>query len=797
MSAGLAPSSPPLRPARWRRLVAGALAVVLSLPGPMASWAANHPLTMLPDVNTINYVVNVDWDFDNAPTQVANPAQRLDRDYITQVLRSFAQAKFTMTEGRHRVGTVHVYRNRRFGDNVDIRLINTDGRSSAHVAGWGNRGSTSYNHLAFEGRAETITQLGRVIAHEIGHYTYGLYDEYREAGTPLNLAARGAPSDVDTARNSIMNDHLQWSNLSTPADYADPAQRQTAQARVYATRPDLSGGSAWETLTRRPALDPEAVRGSRTFFEAFAGIDPQTMRLTQPTAGFDAALRIVYVPNPGFRDVIVVDRTLPTERYSQLIQAARALVSQAGTDTQFGIVVSPPVGSESTVALTTATEEGKRSVLAALDSMTPTAGTFDAQTAVNQAINLLRPARQAGDIGTVHLLTGSEQSVPQEVQDAVRNAQVVVNALGLTGGSGALRSAIRERALKSSVTGTAVNLSQLALASGGAYSASRDGADAARDLLRGVKEAHAQAHAILRMDGADPLPAGGRMEIPVRVANGAVDGNVQIDLTFDPADAAGLSFSLIHPSGTVVTPNHLPDGVQFELDAADGVASFLLASDLASRGGVWKVVAQSSRAMSDGIGVDIWSDSAIVLAGAVSGGTAGAVSAPVLRVRLGGEKSIRDAVVKADIYREDGTLALGGVVLRDDGVAPDDRSGDGVYAASLAGQLPAGEYFAIVQAETGAASRIASLGALIKGARNEETPVDLMVRVAEVVFALDASGPGVLQPTSGGEVATPSADEGSGGGCVAGTTGRDGSLLLLLTLALVGLALRRRTAARP
>lgn len=778
----------------WRRLVAWALAATLCLPGPMASWAANHPLTQLPDVNTINYVVNVDWDFDNPPTQVVNPAQRLNRDYITQVLRSFAQAKFTMTEGRHRVGTVYVYANRRFGDNVDIRLINTDGRSSAHVAGWGNRGSTSYNHLAFEGRPETIFQLGRVIAHEIGHYTYGLYDEYREAGTPLNLSARGSPSDVDTARNSIMNDHLQWTNLSTPADYADASQRQTAQARVYATRPDLSGGSAWETLTRPAAQDPEAVRGARTFFEAFAGIDPATLRLTQPTAGFDAALQVVFVPNPVFRDVIVVDRTLPTERYSQLIQAARAVVSQAATDTQFGIVVSPPVGNEAVVALTTATEEGKRSVLAALDSVTPTAGTFDAATAINQAIALIRAARQPGEVATVHLLTGSETSVPQEVQTAVRGAQVVVNALGLTGGTGALRAAIRERALKASVSGTAINLSQLALASGGAYNASRDGADAARDLLRGIKEAHAQAHAILQMDGADPLPAGGRIERSVRVAAGAVDGNVQIDLAFDPADAAGLTFSLVHPSGQVITPASLPEGVSFELDAADGVASFLLGAEITNRAGTWKVVVQSARAMSDGIGLDVWSDSTIVLAGAVSGGTAGAAGAPVLRVRLGGEKSIRDAVVTADIYQEDGTLALGGVTLRDDGVTPDDRAGDGLYAASLAGRLPAGEYFAIVEARTTSASRIASLGALIKGARNEETPVELLVRVAEIVFALDSAGPGVQQAATDNSSPPAAAEQDGGGGCVASTSGRDGSLALLLALALIGLALRRRTA---
>ena len=170
------------------RSLAAILMTAMAVPYNPAAWAANHPLTGLADTNTLDYVVNVDWDFDKPPTHIANPSQVLDRTYITSVLRQMAQSKFTMTEGRHRVGTVYVYKNAQFGNNVDIRMLNTSDRSAANVSGWGKRNFTSFNHVAMNGQPESIQGLGQVITHELGHYTYGLFDEYREEGKALDGA---------------------------------------------------------------------------------------------------------------------------------------------------------------------------------------------------------------------------------------------------------------------------------------------------------------------------------------------------------------------------------------------------------------------------------------------------------------------------------------------------------------------------------------------------------------------------------------------------------------------------------
>ena len=135
--------------------------------------------------------MNTDWDYDAAEPRVVSGVRpndteatqfTLDRAYVTRIIRAFARTNYTMTEGRHRIGTVYVYRNSQFGNNVDIRLLAAKpGRSNASVSGWGKPGKTSNNYVldaTAGGAPETALGLGQVVAHEKGHYTYGIYEEY-------------------------------------------------------------------------------------------------------------------------------------------------------------------------------------------------------------------------------------------------------------------------------------------------------------------------------------------------------------------------------------------------------------------------------------------------------------------------------------------------------------------------------------------------------------------------------------------------------------------------------------------
>ncbi len=794
----------------WNKAVICAVAGALALPINFSAHAANHALTAVVNVNTIDYVVNVDWDFDNPPVQINNPGQVLDRAYITSVMRVVAQSVFTMTEGRHRLGNIFVYRNKQFGNNVNIQFINSNGRSSANVAGLNSRNSSSFNHLSFGNAPESVVQLGKVIAHELGHYTYGLYDEYVEAGKALDLGDPGSPSQSDNAKNTIMNDQNAFVSLSTPADYANPLTRQTAQARVMAVGAGLTGGSAWETLVRAADQDPAGARAQgRTFFEAFRGIDPAALQLTRPVVGFDDSLNMVFAPNPQFRDVIVVDRTLATDRFADLIKAAKALVGQAKADTQFAIIASPAVAgagaaSSTVLGYTDSSAEGKQALSAALDSLqniqSGTTGTFDSLSSFTQAYRLLAVARKPGDMSTLHLLTGAEASLPVEAASSARLAKVSVNPLGLTGGSATVTAERSSQARTQSAASRSVGLAELAVMTGGSFNRAKTGAEAAKDVVRAINGTHAAAFASLSTDASPPLNAKDTFSSSFTVAGSAIDGEVTAHLFFDPKDAASLKFSLIAPNGAVYTGSSPLAGIEFIAEPAFGEANFIIAGDASARAGKWTVRAEANAQTADGIGVEISSDSLTALSGEFLGGTVGNSGAPTLHAKLGGEKSIKGALVTADVYDAEGRLVLANIVLKDDGVLPDARAGDGQYALSLAGLLPAGEYTAVFKAITNASSRIASLGALIKGARDEELPVEVIGRVSEFGFVLEAGAPGVMAPSTPAAAAAAAASAGfggaGGGGCSMNPSGTDAGLALLLLTALAGGAMRRRQSRR-
>ena len=795
-----------------KKAIICAVACALTLPVNFSVHAANHALTAVVNVNTIDYVVNVDWDFDNPPVQANNPGQVLDRAYITSVMRVVAQSVFTMTEGRHRLGNIFVYRNKQFGNNVNIQFINSNGRSSANVSGLNTRNSSSFNHLSFNGSPESVVQLGKVIAHELGHYAYGLFDEYVEAGKALDLNDPGSPSQSDNAKNTIMNDQNAFVSFSTPADYANPLTRQTAQARVMAVGAGLTGGSAWETLVRAADQDPLGARAQgRTFFEAFRGIDPAVLQLTRPVTGFDESLNMVFAPNPQFRDVIVVDRTLSADRFSDLIKTAKALVGQAKADTQFAIIASPAVAgagtaSSTVLGYTDSTAEGKQALSAALDSLqnlqAGTAGTFDSLSSFTQAYRLLAVARKPGDMATLHLLTGAEARLPVEAASSARLAKVSVNPLGLTGGSATLTAERSSQARSQSAASRAVGLAQLADMTGGSFNRAKTGAEAAKDAVRAINETHAAAFASLSADASQALAAKGTFNSSFTVAGSAIDGEVTAQLFFDPRDAAKLKFSLIAPNGAVYTASNALAGIEFVIEPAFGEASFVIGSDAAARAGRWTVRAEANAQTADGIGVEVSSDSLTALSGEIHGGILGSTGTPFLHAKLGSEKSIKGAVVTADIYDADGQLVLANVAMKDDGVTPDARAGDGQYALSLTGLLPPGEYTAVVKAVTNVNSRIASLGALIKGLRDEELPVEVIGRTSEFSFALEAGAPGVMAASTPASSvpSAPSASVGFGGsgsgGCSMNPSGTDAGLALLLLAALAGGAMRRRQSRR-
>ncbi|MFZ4478794.1 MAG: MYXO-CTERM sorting domain-containing protein [Rhodoferax sp.] len=269
-----------------RMLAVAAVTSSLALQPTGLTHAANHSLSSIKDTHIIHLTANVDWNYDGpAPMQLGTTGVVLTKTVIEEkVLRETARSIFLMTEGKHRVGNIYVYKNSKYGNNVDIRLLNQTGRSNAHLASWQVNAGRSANFLSIESEDEKkkkyiysypLGDYGKVIAHEMGHYIYAVLDEYAgsEADTKYGPSF---PNLGDNVRSTIMNDSSLFTRFSVAGDYPGNGENRTAQARIYGNPAKaLSAGSQWEMLVTDPRNDTTAAKkdhlGNRKWFEAFKG----------------------------------------------------------------------------------------------------------------------------------------------------------------------------------------------------------------------------------------------------------------------------------------------------------------------------------------------------------------------------------------------------------------------------------------------------------------------------------------------------------------------------------------------
>ncbi|MGQ7846365.1 VWA domain-containing protein [Granulosicoccus sp. 3-233] len=188
-------------------------------------------------------------------------------------IEEFADAVFQMTNGKHKIGTVTMFRDGDQANNADVQWIENCSLNSgprAHPSGFGVPGKRIYfctNWTGAPNAMDTPKGAGFTLAHEWGHYSYGVYDEYIASGT-TNCGLLGLfcppiwlPRSTDTASiPSIMNN--QWAAANGSVDYLEFS---TSGVEPYLSN---AGGDAtnahfrtfqepaWDTLTRDPGTDP-------------------------------------------------------------------------------------------------------------------------------------------------------------------------------------------------------------------------------------------------------------------------------------------------------------------------------------------------------------------------------------------------------------------------------------------------------------------------------------------------------------------------------------------------------------
>lgn len=200
-----------------------------------------------------------------------------DQNRFEAKIEEFADAVFQMTNGRHKIGTVTMFRDGAQANNVDVQWIENcaSGKGPrANPSGFGVPGKRIYfctNWVGAPNLMDTPKGAGFTLAHEWGHYTYGVFDEYVGSGSCNALGLFCPPIWFPQAGDtpsvpSIMNN--QWNAVSGSQDYLEfstngvapysNGQGSNAQSRTFLE-------PAWETLTRAPGTDPRhSFLASRT-----------------------------------------------------------------------------------------------------------------------------------------------------------------------------------------------------------------------------------------------------------------------------------------------------------------------------------------------------------------------------------------------------------------------------------------------------------------------------------------------------------------------------------------------------
>lgn len=211
-----------------------------------------------------------------------------ERSGYNNIIRHWANAVCEQSNGAQRISVVRIYSDNKLNQNADVvwkATLDTTPFADGNGLGIGNRrinfasASGSLNYL------ETHQMLGGyTLAHEWGHYVYGLLDEH-PGGIDTDPDDFPHPGDsvnsisLMNRQDKALSDGLDWLNHSIPGANWD-ANPNTAQRRIYKK-------SGWEVLTQSTTsdgLDYLAIgQPRRVHYSALNGVKPQNANGTWTT----------------------------------------------------------------------------------------------------------------------------------------------------------------------------------------------------------------------------------------------------------------------------------------------------------------------------------------------------------------------------------------------------------------------------------------------------------------------------------------------------------------------------------
>lgn len=743
--------------------------------------AALHPLSMLAHdrasgISDIDITISLDWDPAKVNQNVTPRGMTVAE--TEAAVRSYAASLYGMTNGLHRLRNVYIHKNSKSWANADIRYVGTTaGRSNANVACW-QEPSGVITMYVYETDSQPDAYPGPVLAHESGHYIYGMLDEYVElpeyGGKTIQQLFKEnmshfPSSEDDGTQPSIMNQHSTYPNwFSTAGSYAGDAKKlKTAHYRNY-------GKSIWDTLSSDPKTDPALTRTNfgRLGFEAFTGKqikgdkDLKAAR-TGELKGYDSALKIIWVDAPVL-NLVLLDANFPAHGWSAAQEGAGAVAKAIPADNMLQILSGNTIGMQR--ALIT---ESNRNTLASQAQKVPQAGPVSLVTALTTAIGEVKSYQSTlknAQTSIIHLITTSNDALPASLAREMRQNNVMLKVILYEEEKSATKSSSTvsrpaPRVVKASDTtipdDEMIYLSQISQVTGGSLVTVRSIAQLEHEASVAATESDGMDFSVLATSSTALLNTGEKLSLRFKI--GHHDQLPVIMMAVDDNDFSKIVPSLTAPDGTVISADNLPAGITLEEDEENSSWDFTIDPTVYSGApGTWTATMAATAAVAADTAIQVVSLSTLQMQMDV---TQRPVLGNLLEVSLKLDRPVLQAHVWTDVYDGNGKQVRSGLPLVDTGENGDRLPDDGIYTVSL-NDLAAGEYSFLVYADDNNGTALASDRGTFFSARKSAMPDE-------------ATGP--FQRTDEGTfvVAAFTAD-GDGGGCTVGN-GSSRDLLLLLT----------------
>lgn len=617
---------------------------------------------------------------------------------------------YDASERQIRISTIYFYNNCPDASNkADVKIYDDTNLANAHPGGLGKSGyrirlSQTHKTVTTSGAGDR-GQFGLV--HELGHYAFGLSDEYKDKGG--NNVADAYCIDQSGTVSCVMDGGTTVANSNERHEFCWSSNHRTGKTKQDQKRQigttDYEDTNCW------------------TFMQAF--VDHHygatlTLPTEDPTGSTtehgDGPIFEYY--DCGIRSVICIDR-------SGSMSAALSLAKQGAKnfinlmeETDRAAITSYSSGASVNYSMNAMTDGNKTAAKSAIDSLGASGLTNiggGLQVSLNQIIADGDPTSNE----IIVLLSDGQHNTgtsPASVLPAIKNRKVTVYTIGLGNVDAAL-------------------MTQIASETGGTYLYASNASQLNSHFIQVLSNLHNNG---LIENIAAEMEALEQISVPVYVDS--FTGSLSVDFVLSWLDpAVELGFMLHRPDGSEVVPGS--PGVTLTYDAGTAMKIYRIETPEV---GTWTATVHNPAAGSVGYSLIVMSQPMDITFKATAGEGSYTYPDPVLvRAVVVTDNKVGGATVTANVTRPSGDFV--GLALFDDGARAhgDQSADDGIYSAYFNSYTEDGSYTFDVTVDTDGAYTVDNEE---DGGEFTSEPVDRFVRTSS--FSVVVAGvPGAILAT--------------------------------------------------